>query len=312
MPWCPNCRNEYVEGIKVCADCGAALVEDLNEAISNPLIFGDKEQMERLKKFLTYNKLKTARVSEDEEEGVYELYVDDEERQKASMAVKVFLQQEAEAAKEAGEKAGKKGSALYANMASYEIADEDGNADEEHAKEENDEKAVNGDGHAKTSAYRGIYQDSAKRAEENRSSGYMLMIIGGIGLMAVVLIFVDVIKLPAAMFNKVMVCSVMGALFLLFFIMGILSIKSSKSLAQKAESESSLTSEIRTWCEKNMTAENVDDALFLQEEPSEEIKYFRRVERMKGMIAYQFMNLDEGFLDSFVDDYYPVIFERKS
>ena len=33
MAWCPNCKNEYVEGIKVCADCGAKLVESL-EGIS--------------------------------------------------------------------------------------------------------------------------------------------------------------------------------------------------------------------------------------------------------------------------------------
>ncbi len=103
MPWCPKCRNEYVEGMEVCVDCGSPLVESLEETKSNPLIFGDKEQMERLEKFLTYNKLKTVSISEDEKEGVYELYVSDEERQKAAMATRVFLQQES---KEAGEAMG--------------------------------------------------------------------------------------------------------------------------------------------------------------------------------------------------------------
>ena len=31
MAWCPKCENEYVEGIKVCADCGTELVENLEE-----------------------------------------------------------------------------------------------------------------------------------------------------------------------------------------------------------------------------------------------------------------------------------------
>ncbi len=31
MPWCPNCKYEYKDGIKVCADCGAELVGSLRE-----------------------------------------------------------------------------------------------------------------------------------------------------------------------------------------------------------------------------------------------------------------------------------------
>ncbi|MBO4902487.1 MAG: hypothetical protein J5518_06820 [Lachnospiraceae bacterium] len=31
MPWCPNCKYEYKEGITVCADCGAELVDSLDE-----------------------------------------------------------------------------------------------------------------------------------------------------------------------------------------------------------------------------------------------------------------------------------------
>lgn len=28
MPWCPNCRYEYVHGVQNCTDCGAALVDE--------------------------------------------------------------------------------------------------------------------------------------------------------------------------------------------------------------------------------------------------------------------------------------------
>lgn len=31
MPWCPSCKMEYVEGIKICPDCKTALVAELSE-----------------------------------------------------------------------------------------------------------------------------------------------------------------------------------------------------------------------------------------------------------------------------------------
>ena len=32
MAWCPKCESEYVEGVKVCSDCGCELVQSLEEA----------------------------------------------------------------------------------------------------------------------------------------------------------------------------------------------------------------------------------------------------------------------------------------
>ena len=47
---------------------------------------------------------------------------------------------------------------------------------------------------------------------------------------------------------------------------------------------------------------------FGMEENEEELQYFKRAEKMKEMISGKFMNLDEAFLDSFVDDLYQNIF----
>ena len=43
MPWCPKCRNEYREGIAVCAECGVELVDSLEECGKQAFIFGEKD-----------------------------------------------------------------------------------------------------------------------------------------------------------------------------------------------------------------------------------------------------------------------------
>ncbi len=277
MPWCPKCKNEYREGVTVCADCGVELNETLEGSVDEPLTFGEQEQMERLKEFLHFNQIKSAYTSFDLKDEVYELFVSGEERRKAALAVDVFFKEEKEKEKAEGAE-----SSMDSNTMSLSV----------------------------TGPGKGAYQNSAKKAEENRSSAYMLLIIGSIGLIAIILIFAGIIPVSINIMNRYMICGVMGVLFVLFVVMGGVSMKSSKILAQKAESENNLTSEITKWCSENLTAERVDAGLFEDvEEESEESRYFKRVEKMKKQISHQFMNLDEGFLDSFTDDYYQNIFE---
>ena len=42
---------------------------------------------------------------------------------------------------------------------------------------------------------------------------------------------------------------------------------------------------------------------------TEEEKYYRRTERMRAAIDDKFMNLDEAFVDDFVDGYYQEMYE---
>lgn len=221
MPWCPKCKNEYVEGIKNCTDCGLELVESLEE---------------------------------------------------------------------------EKQTDIWENPVWQEASDDIPQA-------------------PAAAAFKGVYQSNTKKAEENRSSAYMLMIIGGIGLVIVILFLLGVINIALFASNKYMVCGGMGFLFAVFFVMGVVSLKSSKTFEQRAKEENNLTTEMKKWCEENMTAALIDEIYSADKdelaagEDSEEVKYFKRTERMREMINHQFVNLDEGFLDAFIDEYYPAIFD---
>lgn len=153
------------------------------------------------------------------------------------------------------------------------------------------------------------FQDSSERASENRSSAWMLMILGILGLVVVVLGVVGV--LPFRMSNPYLFYGVMGAVFALFLVAGIFSMKNARYFDRKAESETSLRSTLMEWCRENLDAGEIDGRVGAQG-VSEEILYFRRFSYIKEKMNHQFVNLDQGFLDRFIDDYvYDFVFEGK-
>lgn len=284
MPWCPKCKNEYVEGITVCADCGCELVASLEGGEETPVTFGEEEEMQRLAQFLEYNGLHTARIEYDDRNAVYELFVDVSERRKAETAAKVFLRQEEER-RSRQEQPAAEAEAVYVQEETRETS----------AKQPESGPAV--------------YEEASKKAENFKSSAWLLVIVGILGLAADVLLFLDLIPLHLGD-NKYMICLVMGGLFLLFFIFGILSFGSYRKLAVKAVEESALTGELKKWCRQSFEAGAIDAQLGLEtgDYSADETVYFRRMELMKEMVQQRFLNLDEAFLDNFLDSLYPEIF----
>lgn len=164
------------------------------------------------------------------------------------------------------------------------------------------------EGEEKPYQYRPVYVNNEEKAEENRTSAYTLLLVGGAGLILVILFFVGVIDIQMSLINKYMVTGVMGALFFLFIIMGSISMKNSRILKRKAYKENNLTVEIKKWCVENLRKEQIDQALDNEQE-TDELKYFQRFDYVKDAVQKQFMNLDEGYLDRLVEEVYSEIFE---
>ncbi len=158
------------------------------------------------------------------------------------------------------------------------------------------------------------YRSSEAKAEDNRTSACTLLAVGGIGFVAVLLVFFDVIPLyQNAGITKYLVCGVMGAMFVLFIVFGFVSMRDSKLLSVKAKSENSLLSEITRWCQENLDGAVIDGEILEEEESlddlTEEEKYYRRTEKIRAAIDDKFMNLDEAFVEAFVDGYYQEMYE---
>ncbi len=278
MPYCPKCKNEYREGITVCSDCGCELITD-NEPERQKLIFGEKEEMENLAEFLQYSQIEGVAVSYDGKDNVYELLAAKKDIQKAEKLIGIYYQQKWK---------------------------------EDAVKKLEEETAEETDGEKAKPARSTPYENSAAKAEDNKSSAYTLLLVGILGMLAVVLGIAGVLPIHLSGTSKYMTYGIMSALFLLFIVMGVTSMKSYRIFAKKAESENSLKNTIEKWSLDNLSAEKLDEKLAENHdsELSEEEKYFKRTTLMKEMIQKQFMNLDEAFLDSFVDEIYEDIFEE--
>lgn len=144
------------------------------------------------------------------------------------------------------------------------------------------------------------YMDSAERAEENRSSAWVLLGMGITGIVIATLGIMGII--PFRFGNSYLTYGVMSAIFILFIVMGVVSLKNARIFAKKAESESNLQEILLKWCNDNLNADAIDGEIDKSEADSEEILYFKRCEQMKKMLNHQFVNLDQAFLEHLIDE----------
>ena len=291
MPWCPKCKNEYVEGVRTCADCGCELTDSLEELEKEGLIFGSEEEMEELLAFFSCNGIKSGDLRFDEKEDLYELFIASDEKVRASRYLQVFQ-------KEKNLKAQKEPS-VQEEPYLPEYEDETGAEAFSDREEEEQEK--------KSTVSGPVYEAASQKAENFRSGAYTLLVAGIAGMILLICIYAEILPIRFTGTMRYLTGGVMGALFLLFIVMGILSLKSSRKFEGKAKEESALKEELRRWCDENITAPGVDSAIPDLPE-AEEARYFKRTEQIRSMIANNFLNLEAGYLENFVDEIYPDIF----
>lgn len=309
MPWCPNCKTEYREGITHCADCKAELVADYKDVLSQnateALIKVDREHnvfAHKLKDFLAYSGVPSVVQNEGELLGVY---VTPEDLKKAKKCFKAFYSVEAEMVMQRAEEA--------AFLKGEEYEDYFGDDEEEAAPESSDEEAFDADIlKYKTETPYSVsalktekrFVSAASRYEDYRSSGYTFTVLGTLGVGFALLNFMDVISLFGSTFSS----TILFLMFGIFLGLGIFSFVKAGTLKNEALIEQKLIENVKAWMQANITKEllsSVSDVTGSgnEEGQTEELLYLDRIDKLLKLVHTAFPTLHDSLAEQLLEEF---------
>ncbi len=285
MPWCPNCKTEYREGIEKCADCGSYLVKSLNEEErieeSCSLLVGDSKHVRLIEEHLRSEGFSSVfatprkHLKGDELSGgatkQLELFVSAQEREAAIKCAAEFMRNTNPQAEEAA-----------TNPESPRVM-------------------------MKKSAPVKEFKTAEERKSDLKSSGIMLLCFGVAGLVFMVLIILGIIPIHFSGFGAVIAYTILGVFFGTLFVFGIISLKNAKDMSATNDEEKERMDRLNAWCEKNLTKEIIESQI--SGDDAEEQLYFERFDYIKHAIAAEFPDLQDDFLEYYTEHIYSEYFE---
>lgn len=289
MPWCPKCKNEYIEGIKTCVDCGVELVDELPEEIDPdaPVILchvDTEETAEKLISYLRYGDLKTAAaVPAENQESGFNLIVAEFERKAAENMFARFNSID--------------------EMADMDISELVPDV-EKQLEELEAEEASHMFSELRTEAS-SVYVKKKDKYADLKFSGISFLIFGVIGVG-----FVIANQLKFINFFNEFSMIIMAVVFVLFIGVGISSLIRAKKLRNIVSEEEKVTNEVMTWIDANINDELI--ASLIDSELSEEDNYFSAHDKLCSMLLEQFPFFSKAYADELMDERYNDYCERHS
>ena len=263
MAWCPKCRNEYVEGVTVCADCQVPLVDELPEEtpFDDKVLLGTLDSAEealKVAKFLNFKGINSAFAVADHNETEFPVYVDEVEKVDARMALSQLLKEQTEDQPLA--------------VLVPEITNELQELDEEEAEQMFSDLRTD---------QSSVYVKKKDKYDDLLFSGLSFIIFSVIGGVVLLLNQIGVFS-----FFNLYSTLVMSVVFVIFLGIGITSLVRARRTKALVTQEHELSDEVITWIEENITNDLINS--YFDPEDSEENNYFTVHSRLCEIVSENF------------------------
>ncbi len=140
------------------------------------------------------------------------------------------------------------------------------------------------------------------------SSSYTLILVGIVGIIFMILVWMKIIPLPISSETSWLFNSVMGGVFIIFIIAGIVSFMHAKQVKIEADAEDKLIEELLSWADENIHAEDIDEDIDTTQPM--ELLYFNRADKIKDLLMHQFENADEALIYEYTEQIYQKLYEN--
>lgn len=170
------------------------------------------------------------------------------------------------------------------------------------------DESISSDDNPKPTA---AYVPKRSRYEDNRSSAFIFLCVGGIGCFLVLLHILGVFDFNLTAFSKIMTNTVMGALFVIFVIVGIVSAGNAARYKREMNEEEALTEVICSSFRESYTKEGIDNACQAEEGTDPYDIWRRRYQFIKDQITAGHSELIEEYLEYLTEKIYNEYYEEE-
>ncbi|MSS64004.1 hypothetical protein [Velocimicrobium porci] len=283
MPWCPKCKTEYRNGITVCTDCGTTLVDELEEEVVFLPVMAclDKDLAHRFLDYLYYSNISSGKIEQNDITFEYSVSVTKEEFKQAKKLYSAFYEIEAE---------------KNSKNKTEEFPDEEIASSTEKIEQMQNQKIADELRSPKNAST--VYVRKEEKYQDIISTAYVFLLVGVLGIVFVVLNYVNIITFINGPFSYVLY----SALFIGCLVASALSFRSAKEAKKQISTENSLTEKVNQWLKDTITKESLLSSH--EEGLSDEVNFLNEMNYLKTLVCEEFPELDESYADTLCEEYY--------